>query len=119
MSGRYCSWVIRSSIWVVGSSWTSWASWCSPEGNVEGVSDMVRVLVLHSQGRVIIVSRYKGSRDDLHGHCQGLCRHNAATVCITSNGSVLLGSPFSVWASWAAYFNNCWYAPDLYVNGGY
>src|SRR6266851_8511853 len=115
MSGGYHSWVIRSSKGVVRAPWSSWASWCLPQGDVEGVLDMVRVLVWHSHGRLIVVSRYKGLRDDLCGCCQGLCRHSVATVCVTSNRGALLGSPFSVWASWATCFDNCWCASDLNV----
>ena len=122
MSRGYCSWVVWSSEGVVGSprsSWSSWAvwtSWCSSESDVEGVSDMAWVLMLCVSRRVLVVSRYKGSRDDFCSRCQGLCRHNMATVCNMSNRGSLLGIPFSVWASWATCFDNCWCAPDLYAN---
>jgi len=77
---------------------------------------MLWVLVLSASGRVIS-SRYKGARDDLCGHHQGLCRHSEATVRVNSNGCSLLIVPFSVWASWATCVDNHWCASDLYVDG--
>src|SRR6266851_3645042 len=121
MSRGYCSWAVWSPervpwpSWSPRSFWTVGASWCSSEGDVECVSDMLWVLMLCANGRVVS-SRYKGSRDDLCGRCQGLSRHSEATVHISSDGCPLLAVPFSVWASWATWFDNCLCASDLYID---
>ncbi len=116
MSRGYSSWTVWSSIGSSRSSRSSRASWCSSKSDVECVSDMLRVLVLHARGRFIISSRYKGARDDLCGHHQGLSRHSAATACVMPCGGFLLVVPFSVWASQATCFNNCRCASDLLIN---
>ncbi len=121
MSRGYRSWSVWSSeritwsSWSPWSSWTAWASWHSSEGDVEGVSDVLWVLMLRANGRVVS-PRYKGSRDDLCGRHQGFCRHSKATVRVNSDGHPLLAVPFSVWAFWAARFDNCWCASDLYID---
>ena len=121
MSRGYRSWIIWSSEGVAWSSWSPWsswaarASWCSSEGDVERISDMLWVLMLRANGRVIS-SRYKGSSEDLCGRRQGLSRHSEATVRISSDGCFLLAVPFSVWASQAAWFDNRSCASDLYVD---
>ncbi len=122
MSGGYCS-----SVGVSGpsrpsrSSRSARTSQCLPKGDVECVSDMLRVLMLVARGRLVISSRYNGLRDGLCRCRQGLCRHNVATACVVdwlSGGCPLLDTPVSVWASWAVCSDNCWCASDLYVNRG-
>src|SRR6266851_3637554 len=103
MSGGYGCWPGWSCMRIV---WASWPAWCSFQGDVERVSDMLWVLVLDWIGRVVS-SRYNGLRDGLGVHRQGLCRHSEATVRVCSDGSSLLIAPFSVWASWAVCFDNC------------
>src|SRR5216683_4482479 len=121
MSGGYCSWSIWVAIGIIRPPWTSWASratgssWCSSKGDIECVVDMLWVLMLDWIGRVV-ASRCNGVRDDLSVHCQGLRRHSEATVRVCSDGRSLLVVPFSVWASWAVCFDNCWCASDLYVD---
>src|SRR6266851_362286 len=121
MSGGYCSWFVWVPIGVVWSSWSAWTSWaagpswCSSEGDVKCVTDMLWVLMLDWVGRVV-ASRYNGSRDGLGVRRQGLCRHSKATVCICSDGRSLLFVPFSVWASRAVCFDKCSCASDLYID---
>src|SRR5229473_2163998 len=123
MSGGYCSRSVCISIGVTWSSWTPWASWatrpswCSPEGDVECVLNMLWVLMLYWVGRVV-ASRYNGPRDGLGVRRQGLCRHSEATARVCSDGRSLLLVPFSVWASRAVFFNNRSCASDLYVDQG-
>src|SRR6266851_9382840 len=111
MSGGYSCRSGWSPVGIVWSSWPAWApwairsSWCSSEGDVEHVVDMLRVLVLDWVRRVVS-SRYNGLRDRLGVHRQGLCRHSEATVRVCSDGSSLVIAPFSVWASWAVCFDN-------------
>src|SRR6266851_655709 len=111
MSGGYGRWSGGSSVRIVWASWPTWApwavgsSWCSPEGDIERVADMLRVLVLAWVGRVV-ASRYNGSRDDLGVSRQGLCRHSEATVRVWSDGGSLVVASFVVWASWAVCFDN-------------
>ncbi len=119
MSGGYRSWASKRIAGSSGSpwaSWASWASWCSSQSDVKHVSDMLQVLLLCMNGSIVVVSRYKGSRDDLCGRRQGLSRHSVATAFVTSDWGVLASDSFSVWASWAASVDNCWCAPDLYVD---
>ncbi len=67
MSGGY--WVVWSSEGVARASWSSGTSGaprssrtsrCSSKGNVEGVVDMLWVLMLRANGRFSITSRYNG-----------------------------------------------------------
>src|SRR6266851_7876582 len=123
MSGGYSCRSGWSSIGIVWSSWPAWApwavgsSWCSSEGDIERVADMLRVLMLDWVGRVVS-SRYNGLRDGLGVRRQGLCRHSEATVHVCLDGSSLVFIPFSVWASQAVCLDNCLCASDLYVDRG-
>ena len=63
ISRGYSSWNVWPSVgisWSFRSSRPSRPSWCSSEGNVECVSDMLRVLMLVARGRFIVPSRYNG-----------------------------------------------------------
>ncbi len=82
MSGGYPSWGVWSSIGVSRSSRPSRASWCLSKGNVECISDVLRVLVVGTgaRGRFIALPRYNGSRDGLDCCHHSLCRHNIAIV---------------------------------------
>src|SRR6266851_3841532 len=98
-SGGNGGWSGWSSVRVIWPSWPAWApwavgsSWCSPEGDIERVVDMLWVLVLDWDGRLVI-SRYNGSRDRLGVRRQGMCRHSEATVRVCLDGSSLLIAPF-------------------------
>ena len=128
MSRGYSSWGVWSSKRISrpsrpsrasGSFRPSGAPGCLSKSDVKHVSDMLQVLLLCMNGSIVVVSRYKGSRDDLCGRRQGLSRHSVATAFVTSDWGVLASDSFSVWASWAACFNNCWCASNLYIDGEY
>ncbi len=127
MSGGYPPWGVRSSMGISRSSRAarpSRASWCSSKGNVECISDMLRVLMLVAStgGGIVAPSRYNGSSDVLHCCCHGLCRHSVAIAWVVnwerSARCPWLDTPTTVWASWATWFDSRRCASDLYVDGG-